>query len=402
MNKKYQKTGKYTGKIRFDNLTHAEQLFFSTIDINIMEQNYAEFSIQKFVKKKILTGILKDIDADMFWATYNQEKIITNHEIKTDFMARTERFFQEILLAYAGSEGGRWLAACLAEKKYGYRLIMKEYQRAPTELATLLNNVLMALNGYPQRQLLAMPFFATEITKDPHYFDQGSIAFSLLISGFCFFSSEEYPNNAEELQTLMTKFGLAKDLVSNQLLVFHISAINDGEIHQGIEYFNATNEVLSLTLKNIKDYEKIIVRNNKLFVFENPSVFSAATDILAQKNISLACTSGNLKLAAIGFLDKIAENSKIYYSGDLDPEGLKIADYLKERYQDSLVLWRMDQENYLHSLSQVVLDAKRISKLQSIKYPLLRQVAGLMEQKQLAGYQERLLGAYINDIIQSE
>lgn len=403
MNDKYKRTGKYSGKISFKNLTETERLFFASIDIKIMEQDFAEFTIQKFLKKKVFTGVLQNITLEDFWNTYNDKKIITNAEIRESFMQKRQSFFEGFILNYKDTNSGSWLQYALENKKFGYSQLLREYSAGSSpercELSNMLSHVLNAINKYPKGRLVAIPIFATEVTKDPHYFDYGTTAFSLLAHGFCFLSDAEYPQNAEEFQNLFITFGLVKDLVSNQILVFKISAFVNNNIHKGIEHFSECNEVLSLTLKNINLYDSFAVKNKILYVFENPSVFSAVTDKLNGKDVSLICTGGNIKMSAIAFLDKAVENcDHIYYSGDFDPEGFKIADDLKKRYGNKIIFWRMGTKDYSEAISNVPISDERLRKLDSLKDTDLISVADVMRKEKLAGYQERLIELYLEDL----
>lgn len=70
-------------------------------------------------------------------------------------------------------------------------------------------------------------------------------------------------------------------------------------------------------------------------------------------------------MACKGFegLDRI-----LYYSGDLDPEGIVIANRLKKRYQDRIVLWTMDIDAYKFSVSNKDI-LNRLSKLENVSLP---------------------------------
>ncbi|MFC0903343.1 DUF2399 domain-containing protein [Clostridium sp. MT-14] len=59
-------------------------------------------------------------------------------------------------------------------------------------------------------------------------------------------------------------------------------------------------------------------------------------------------------LASLVLMDKLVENGvRIYYSGDLDREGIIMADKLKLRYESKLVLWRYGVEDYRDIVSMV-------------------------------------------------
>lgn len=53
----------------------------------------------------------------------------------------------------------------------------------------------------------------------------------------------------------------------------------------------------------------------------------------AGKNVSLLCTSGQPRYAALKLISLIVQSGiPIYYSGDLDPDGIGIADRLWQRF----------------------------------------------------------------------
>ncbi len=90
-------------------------------------------------------------------------------------------------------------------------------------------------------------------------------------------------------------------------------------------FFNAY-EPLQVSLWNLSKVDKIISKRNKVFVFENPTVFSEVLYRSSKEKPSIICTYGQVKLASLILLDNLVENgTHIYYSGDFDPEGLIIA-----------------------------------------------------------------------------
>ena len=98
-------------------------------------------------------------------------------------------------------------------------------------------------------------------------------------------------------------------------------------------------------------------------------------------------------------LDKLIKNTeKIYYSGDFDPEGIKIAYRLKERYGNKLVLWRYDCEAYEKIKSKVSFEEKRWKQIALIEEPQLKKLVEQMKKDRICGYQELLVKEYVDDI----
>ncbi|NLY46587.1 MAG: DUF2399 domain-containing protein [Tissierella sp.] len=88
----------------------------------------------------------------------------------------------------------------------------------------------------------------------------------------------------------------------------------------------------------------------------------------------------------------------IYYSGDFDPEGLQIADKLRNRYGEKLVLWRFNIDEYESIKSTKIIEAQSIKKLEKIEDNELQDVAAHIKKIGYAAYQELLTNKYINDV----
>jgi uncharacterized protein (TIGR02679 family) len=113
----------------------------------------------------------------------------------------------------------------------------------------------------------------------------------------------------------------------------------------------------------------------------------------------MICTNGQFKLASLILIDLlIKEGCHIYYSGDFDPEGLKMAQRLKERNQKHIHLWHFQLEDYLGSSPEVLLSEDRITKLESVTLEELRPIKEKMQQVKKAGYQEEILMKLHRDI----
>ena len=136
----------------------------------------------------------------------------------------------------------------------------------------------------------------------------------------------------------------------------------------------------------------------KIFIFENPTVFMEVLRGLENQKASLICTSGQLNTASLMLLDKLfKEGATFYYSGDFDPEGLRIADKLKSRYKENLILWRYSAEDYLRIKGNKGF-LGRENKLIKLKSKELIKVKEVMEREKVCGYQELLVKEYVEDI----
>ncbi|MBU4540774.1 MAG: DUF2399 domain-containing protein [Firmicutes bacterium] len=122
--------------------------------------------------------------------------------------------------------------------------------------------------------------------------------------------------------------------------------------------------------------------------------------LLENQPAALICSAGNVKVASLLLLDKIAQSgSDIYYSGDFDPEGLAIADKLKKRYGEKLILWHFTPEAYQKIQSKKMISAARLKKLDKIEALELIRLAQAIKKSGYSGYQEMMVAVYLKDIL---
>lgn len=89
---------------------------------------------------------------------------------------------------------------------------------------------------------------------------------------------------------------------------------------------------------------------------------------------------------------------EIYYSGDTDPEGIRIADRLWRKYGDRIRVWRMSAEDYVKSISEEKIGNLSMKKLETVENPVLRETAKEVRKKKRAGYQENILKDLLEDM----
>ena len=122
---------------------------------------------------------------------------------------------------------------------------------------------------------------------------------------------------------------------------------------------------------------------------ENPAVFSVLIREYPQRTV--ICGNGQLRLAVLILMDKFSCDTVFWYAGDFDPEGLLIAQRLKERYGESICLWNYRADWYERYLSDVNLSEVRMKKLEKVYLPELLEVKMQMQKRKRAAYQEAML-----------
>lgn len=82
---------------------------------------------------------------------------------------------------------------------------------------------------------------------------------------------------------------------------------------------------------------------------------------------------------------------RIYYAGDLDPEGILIAQKLSQYYKGEFHYWHMETADYEKCRSEEVISPKRMKILERITDGRLKPVVDRIEEYGTAGYQEMLV-----------
>ena len=171
----------------------------------------------------------------------------------------------------------------------------------------------------------------------------------------------------------------------------------DGSSHPVWEAAVKSKTVLNVPMKELLKIDKVWpVKGNRVWVVENSGVSSALMDRLP--TVPVVCTHGQVRMAGWRLLDLLVESgATIYYSGDMDPEGLVIADKIKQRYKEKAVLWKMDVASYEKNLSNEDI-SERLSKVDAVQSEELIELKEQMRIRKLASYQEALVSELVQEI----
>src|SRR2546423_1605683 len=298
------------------------------------------------------------------------------------------------------SRGRHWLL----QGQHGQDWLFSHYRNEPAEeqerQLNMVRYVVSALDQLPSsRSPERLALFAQRISGDPHTFDpdraEGRLFRHALID-LVSLSDGASPLERVPLTDLFANAGLLVDTISSNVAVFNLA----GAIyHNGIldPLPQAAGErVLLLPLRQLLEWQSAQPATADIYVFENPQVFEEVIAGLTRSNSgktlpTLVCTSGWPSTAAIMLLDQLLAPQvsqqapqqgfdlpglqqapqqgdhkgrpyyaspaqvqeaaiQLYYSGDFDLAGLKIATYLVERYPGRCHLWRFDPESYVKAL----------------------------------------------------
>lgn len=336
---------------------------------------------------------------------YLGEELIAKKEQKIAREKDREHYFSEILAGIPENPGSIWLKEILRTQGEGYLLLVKQYKETPEHLREVLGHFLEAVPQLPlfrtSHELVNMerlPVFAALTTGNPHFFDAGMPGEQLLVAFLRYRISDSMGKTAfraEEKAELFYKAGLLKDDLSNNTLVYGISGwTKDGKLHEGIEGFMSQREPVILTLQTLGSLDRVCTQNGKsVYIVENPAVFS--TLVRAWPDAAVICGNGQIRLATLVLLDLFDDETTFFYAGDFDPEGLVIAQRLKERFGERLHFWNYQKKYYEECHSNVVISEKSLKKLEKIYVTELQEIREALRQEKKAAYQETMLKAYL-------
>lgn len=330
-----------------------------------------------------------------------QETIVTKKEKLEQDQKLKVQFFDSLTQLIPEAE---WWLQWINSKTPDTRWIWSLYKQNKESLQEKLVAVIKAFTALPVKgDFERLPFFSQRTTGNPHYFDSNEVAGRLLLH--CMYVDQVLsvntgavlPRNAEELNDLLAEYGIIRDDLWNFVTCQGLLASYQNSIHPVWQAAIHTQTVMNVPMKELTKIDQIWPSiGRKVWIVENSSVCSTIMD--AVPRASIICTHGQLRMASWQLLDKLVQsNCTLFYSGDLDPEGIVIADRLKKRYQDRVFLWRMDKAAYEKSLSNEDI-SNRLSKLDSISSPEWNELICLMKEVKLAGYQEAIISSLINDI----
>ena len=400
--KKYRSLGTLGGTVVLKNLTFEEKDALS----GLLRKDYyssksASIKLEN-VKKMLDESKFQGIPLEDVVEGYFKRELISKKDEKSRYEAERQSFFDSIADSFKYTRAGSCFGQLIDSRSNAFKLICSLYDKDKNMMKSTMSSVLNALNAlsFDTSNPSRLAIFSSSITKNPHFFDWGTEGSRLLLYGVCrILGDTPYPKSAEERTEVLYRAGLITDEISNYTMTSGLIAYSDNLIHDGWLGFYNSKEPLLATLWNISKISRVTSPTGKVFVFENPTVFSHVKTFMESDNPPLVCTFGQVKLASLILLDKLVdEGCLIYYSGDFDPEGLLIADKLKMRYGSNLVLWRYTQDDFMNALSGNPVEAHRLKILQGLRDSSLIKLGESILSCGRAGYQELLAERYAEDI----
>lgn len=406
MRKKWKSYGKVAGKIKIKSATEEEKKAFGSILGRRYWEEEVEFLFSDF-EKALKETRFRDVPLTVLLEDYFGELLITNQEKKAQEEQQKEAFWNCVMewLEGRGTEAVpalEWVQAMAEQKQYGYTAVMGLWKNSAPEAEMLIRNVSEAciMIGEAKEEGIPLAVLAAKITGNPHYFDRGQNGAALLLQAVCLTAGREVPADAAGLHQVYREAGIVTDEIASTVAFYGLHMRKKGGNCEILEAFFRAREPGILSLANLTGAEAVWAEAGCAYVVENEMVFSYLVNGFKDTEVTILCTSGQPSGAAQRLIRMLCENgTEIYYSGDMDPEGIGIAERLWRKYPQNIHIWRMDPQDYFDALSEEKIEGWRMKKLQDITHPVLRETSYHIQKNGKASYQENLLEKLAQDIL---
>lgn len=401
---KYEGLGHLGGSVVFNGLSAEEKTMLGGFFQKDFQKHKSVTISYDAMKKALSESRFAQLCWEDILTCYFGGELMSKKEERAKKEQEMEEFLQKLEKRYDDLMEGRketsweWVLSLFQKTGSYYPSVLKLYQEDQEALSFVIGRVLLAGKQLPvyENRVETMPVFSAKVTGNPHFFDEGTLGEKLLSSYLKFFFCQEEDgelSKTEKKGKLLYQAGLMRDDLSNFVLTYHLHGRKkDGSLHSGLEGFAAEKEPVQLTLMTLGNLQDVWAENDTVYVVENPAVFSYLCKQYPER--SFLCGNGQLRLAVWVLMDLLCQHHHFCYGGDFDPEGLLIAQKLKDRYQDRISFWGYEGRCFETYGSDVELSESRLKKLDKVSAEELQEVKAMLWKERRAVYQEAMMEEY--------
>ncbi|MGM9950035.1 MAG: TIGR02679 family protein [Lysinibacillus sp.] len=389
--KKYYSMGSMRGTVSLESfqMDEIEEIagFLAVSPIQLKRKG--KVSLSQF-EEKLQTSAFADYTLVQLVEAVLNEELTTKGQVQSERLQTEEEFVMQLRLLL--KELPDWLGQIL-KKLPDSRFIWQQRAAILPDIKLVAQAV---TNRLPEGKFERLPIFAQRTTGNPHAFDAQTLGGKLLLhAAYSLHGTDAaYPKTTEERVELLATLGVVQDDLWNFVTCQGLRAFYQERAHPVWEASIQEQAVLNVPMRELLRIDRVEpAEGTCVWVVENSGVASTLMD--EQPHAPIICTHGQLRLASWHLLDLLDKDVTIYYSGDLDPEGLLIAERLVKRYGRRVVLWRMDEACYEMGLAEPLSDT-RLVKLQNVS--IVPSLVARMRQERRAAYQEAWLPLLVGDI----
>lgn len=425
MRKKWESLGRTAGKVVLPHASEGERAALACFLGRPVPEEPLTFLMKDFeraLQETRYEGIsLKELLEAYFGETLvsNREKRLQKRDQEEEFWLSLEEELQRRGPLYG--EALAWIRELREQKSSGYAIVRREYGRSAEGAGKLVLQAAESLclcgSGKPGKEAaepgdeaagtdgpecpeIRLAVLAAKAAGHPHALNRQTRVGTLFTYGLCRRCGSDFPQNARDWKELYEKNGILVDELSHTVIAYGLTLLTEQGPHPAYEGYRRQKEPCVISLANLRKVKSAYGETDRVYMVENEMVFSELLERTFQKPVALLCTSGQPRTAAYRLMELLAlSGTRFYYAGDLDPEGLGIADRLWRSFPDRVRIWRMREEDYEKAMSQEIISKRRLEGLKGLVHPELQRTAKRLRLRGRAGYQEFLLEEMAEDIL---
>ena len=401
--KKIKKYNEISGSILIKTPTQEERKAFeSLLSSKTFKGNNISFKVDQ-LKDGLEKTPFKNIDLIELTKSYFGEKILSNEEEKLIEETSINKFFNALIEKLKKDIQNEDFISKYIEivtSNYFDRGKMKDQKE---ELQKLYYCGMAIYDRLRASDYIKIAFLGEKIPRDPHYFDKG-VNGSLLVKLLKIFNNievDESLTETEKIQEIYYQSKIEVNTISNYVTAFGIRLFNNSGEMKGYSEFIKDKLLYNVPLEHLKDVVQIQAESNNVFIVENEMVFVRLYEYFKnKKKVTLICTSGQLRLASLILIDLLSkEDYQVYYSGDIDPEGIGILNRAIQKSNNKIIPWRVSLDTYINyeKSKENIVDSS-LKKLDSIQDLRFQELIETMKKVKKACYQESFIELLIKDI----
>ena len=362
LKEKYISLSRPSGSVVINKLTEEESKDISNLLGKRIDKEETLKTSFKEITKKINEGKYNGFIWQDLLDIYFNENIKTKEEQKQTNKQEEDIFYENLYEKNKDKKYIKSLKYLIENDENINKLIKQKYHRNKYSLKEELENILLLLDNIPQVPTSLAVY--SSLTGNPHYLDFNKNTSTLFLKVIAKLKNIEYEEKTEVKINILSEINIYTDPVSN---------------------FVITYKLIGNNLLNINNIDKVSTDSKVVYVFENPSLLTSLMDL----NVPIIITSGIPNISLYTLLKKLEEtDTKIYYNGDFDPEGLLIADKLKLRFP-KIELFCYNKADYDNAKSKESISDSRLKKLNNISSIELQEIKDILSINKIAAYQEQ-------------
>lgn len=264
----------------------------------------------------------------------------------------------------------------------------------------VFRTVSRALNNLPL-DYTRLPVFSYKMNGNPHSLDadrpEGTLLLQVLTAKSKTTEVFSSLSKTEQKNEIYMQFHLLKDDIMNFVAINGLLAYYGEEPDKMWQAACQNHHSWNVPLKEILPLKKIRpISGDTVLVVENSGIYSILLD--RYPDLPIICSNGQFRHAVWVLLRKLVNsNVTLQYVGDMDPEGLLMAETLRNIFPRNIQYFTMTPSIFEAAKSKAVLSEKRVKQLDRLKDPILVSIAAQIKSGTVA-YQEAFIEQLIDEI----